>query len=111
MLKEPKRVYNYGRLAAQVLGYTNVEGTGLSGVEQSMESELAGKDGFVIMQRDGKGQYKPNMDTPKKEPVNGNNIVLTLDINIQKFAEEELERSKGNKFTWRQSNYYQCKDR
>ena len=92
VLKEPKRVYNYGRLAAQVLGYTNVEGTGLSGVEQSMESELAGKDGFVIMQRDGKGQYKPNMDTPKKEPVNGNNIVLTLDINIQKFAEEELER-------------------
>ena len=36
VLKEPKRVYNYGRLAAQVLGYTNVEGTGLSGVEQSM---------------------------------------------------------------------------
>jgi cell division protein FtsI/penicillin-binding protein 2 len=92
VLKEPKRVYNYGRLAAQVLGYTNVEGTGLGGVEQSMESELAGKDGFVIMQRDGKGQYKPNMDIPKKEPVNGNNIVLTIDINIQKFAEEELER-------------------
>lgn len=92
VLKEPKRVYNYGRLASQVLGYTNVEGTGLSGIEQSMENELAGKDGFVIMQRDGKGQYKPNMDIPKKEPVNGNNIVLTLDINIQKFAEEELER-------------------
>jgi cell division protein FtsI/penicillin-binding protein 2 len=92
VLKEPKRVYNYGRLAAQILGYTNIEGTGLSGIEQSMESELAGKDGFVIMQRDGKGQYKPNMDIPKKEPVNGNNIVLTLDINIQKFAEEELER-------------------
>lgn len=92
VLKEPKRVYNYGRLAAQVLGYTNLEGAGLSGVEQSMESELAGKDGFVIMQRDGKGQYKPNMDIPKREPVNGNNVVLTLDINIQKFAEEELER-------------------
>ncbi|MBX7045534.1 MAG: PASTA domain-containing protein [Ignavibacteria bacterium] len=92
ILKEPKRVYNYGRLASQVLGYTNMEGAGLSGIEQSMETELAGKDGFVIMQRDGKGQYKPNMDIPKKEPVNGNNIVLTLDINIQKFAEEELER-------------------
>lgn len=92
ILKEPKRVYNYGRLASQVLGYTNIEGVGLSGIEQSMENELAGKDGFVIMQRDGKGQYKPNMDIPKKEPVNGNNIVLTLDVNIQKFAEEELER-------------------
>jgi len=92
VLKEPKRIYNYGRLAAQILGYTNVEGIGLSGIELSMESELAGKEGFVIMQRDGKGQYKPNMDTPKKEPVNGNNIVLTLDINVQKFAEEELER-------------------
>lgn len=92
ILKEPKRVYNYGKLAGQILGYTNVDGVGQSGIELSMESELAGKDGFVIMQRDGKGQYKPNMDTPKKEPVNGNNIVLTIDVNIQKFAEEELEK-------------------
>lgn len=90
VLKEPKRVYNYGSLASQVLGFTNIDNIGQMGLELSMEKELAGKEGFVIMQRDGKGNNRPSMEFPRKEPENGNNLVLTIDINIQRIAEEEL---------------------
>lgn len=97
VLKEPKRVYNYGSLASQVLGFTNLENKGQTGIELSMESELAGKDGFVIMQRDGRGNNRPSLEFPKKDPENGNNVMLTIDINIQRFAEEELAEGV-NKF-------------
>lgn len=90
VLKEPKRVYNYGYLASQVLGFTNADNKGQMGIELSMEKELAGKEGYVIMQRDGKGNNRPSLEFPRKDSENGNNIVLTLDINIQRFAEEEL---------------------
>lgn len=96
VLKEPKRVYNYGTLASQVLGFTNAENRGQTGIELSMQDELAGKDGFIIMQRDGRGNNRPSLDFPTKDPENGNNIVLTLDINIQRFAEEELAEGVKN---------------
>ncbi len=90
VLKEPKRIYNYGSLASQVLGFTNIDNKGQSGIELSMDKELSGKEGFVIMQRDGRGNNRPSLEFPRKDSENGNNIVLTLDINIQRFAEEEL---------------------
>jgi len=96
VLKEPKRVYNYGSLASQVLGFTNVENKGQTGIELSLESELAGKEGFVVMQKDGRGNNRPSMEFPRKDPENGNNIVLTLDMNIQRFAEEELAAGVKN---------------
>ncbi|MBK9226814.1 MAG: PASTA domain-containing protein [Ignavibacteria bacterium] len=90
VLKEPKRVYNYGSLASQVIGFTNAENKGQTGIEQSMDNVLAGKEGFVIMQRDGKGNNRPSLEFPRKDAENGNNIILTLDINVQRYAEEEL---------------------
>lgn len=90
VLKEPKRVYNYGSLASQIIGFTNADNNGQTGIELSMEQELEGKEGFVIMQRDGRGNNRPAVEFPRKDPENGNSIVLTIDVNIQKFAEEEL---------------------
>ena len=90
VLKEPKRIYSYGSLASQVIGFTNAENKGQTGIELSMDNVLSGKEGFVIMQRDGKGNNRPSMEFPKKDAENGNNIVLTIDMNVQRFAEEEL---------------------
>lgn len=90
VLKEPKRIYNYGSLASQITGFTNIDNKGQTGIELSMESELAGREGFVIMQRDGRGNNRPAIEFPRKDPENGNSIVLTIDVNIQKFVEEEL---------------------
>jgi cell division protein FtsI (penicillin-binding protein 3) len=96
VLKEPKRIYNYGSLASQVVGYTNIENKGQTGIELCMDRELAGREGFIIMQRDGRGNIRPVIEYPRKDPENGNNIVLTIDINIQRFLEEELKNGVMN---------------
>ncbi|MDQ3194146.1 MAG: penicillin-binding protein 2, partial [Bacteroidota bacterium] len=96
VLKEPKRIYNYGNFASQVLGFTNIDNKGQTGIELSMNTELEGREGFIIMQRDGRGNNRPSLEFPRKDAENGNNIVLTLDINIQRFAEEELAAGVKN---------------
>ncbi len=92
VLTEPTRVYNYGYIGSQILGFTNNENAGQMGIELSLNDKLAGKDGFIIMQKDGKGNTRPALDYPKKEPVKGHNVVLTIDINIQRIVEEELTK-------------------
>lgn len=92
VMTEPTRVYNYGYLASQILGFTNNENQGQMGIEMSLNNKLAGKDGFMIMQKDGKGNTRPALNYPRKEPVKGNNVVLTIDINIQRIIEEELAK-------------------
>lgn len=93
ILKEPTRVYNYNQLASQILGLTNNENDGLSGIEKTLNDQLSGTEGFMIMKRDGKGNLRPATEFPRKEPVKGNNVVLTIDINIQRIVEEELYRT------------------
>ncbi len=92
VLKEPTRIYNYGTLASQILGFTDIDNKGQSGIERAFENELSGKEGYMIMQKDGRGNMRPDIDFPQKEPVKGNNIVLTIDINVQRLVEEELKK-------------------
>ncbi|MFA5403564.1 MAG: penicillin-binding transpeptidase domain-containing protein [Ignavibacteria bacterium] len=91
IITEPSRFYNYGSLASQIIGFTNIENKGVSGVELSFNKELTGQEGYLIMQKDGKGNKRPDLSYTQKEPVQGDNIVLTIDKNIQQFVEEELE--------------------
>jgi cell division protein FtsI/penicillin-binding protein 2 len=91
IIKEPSRFYNYGSLASQIIGFTDMENKGVSGVELAFNKELTGKEGYLIMQKDGKGNKRPDLSYTQKEPVQGDNIILTIDKNIQQFAEEELE--------------------
>lgn len=94
--KEPSRFYNFGPLASQIIGFTNIENNGVSGIELAFNKELTGKEGYAIMQKDGKGNKRPDLSYTQKEPVQGDNIVLTIDKNIQQFVEEEL--SSGVKY-------------
>lgn len=89
-LNESNRVFNYDRLASQLIGFTSIDNLGLSGVELELNDMLSGKDGYVVMQKDGLGRKRPAVEYPREEPVNGKNIVLTVDLNIQKIVEEEL---------------------
>lgn len=91
IIKEPSRYYNYGSLASQIIGFTDMENKGVSGIELAFNKELTGKEGYLIMQKDGKGNKRPDLSYNQKEPVQGDNIVLTIDKNIQQFVEEELE--------------------
>lgn len=91
-IQEPKRLYHYDNLAKEVLGETNIDNTGISGLELQFDDKLSGRNGYMIMQRDGKMRTFPSVDYPRIEPVNGNNLVLTIDLAMQSIAEEELKR-------------------
>ncbi len=91
-VNEPKRVYHYETVAGQLLGFTNVDNVGLSGIELQFDQQLSGDNGYVIMQRDGLGRRSPSVDYPRVDPVNGNNLVLTIDLEYQSIAESELRK-------------------
>ncbi|MGB5074316.1 MAG: penicillin-binding transpeptidase domain-containing protein [Bacteroidota bacterium] len=88
----PRRRYNFNALAGPVIGYTNIDNSGQSGMELEMNSELSGKEGFIVYQRNARGTRRPEVDYPKVEPVNGRSVVLTISQVYQSIAEEELAR-------------------
>lgn len=87
---EPHRFYNYGSLASQIIGATDIDNKGISGIELAANEMLTGKEGFIVMQKDGLGRKRPSIENPKSDPENGVNIALTIDLEVQKIIEEEL---------------------
>jgi len=90
MMNEPKRLYHYDELAGALLGFTNVDNKGISGIEMQYDNEMKGVNGSVVMQRDGLGRVRPSADYPRCEPVNGKDICLTIDLTYQAIVDEEL---------------------
>jgi cell division protein FtsI/penicillin-binding protein 2 len=91
-LNESHRGYNYNDLGSQVIGSTDIDNNGIAGIELECNDILEGKEGYVVMQKDGLGRKRPAIEYPRMEPQNGNNIVLTIDMNVQKVVEEELKQ-------------------
>lgn len=89
--QEPQRVYPEGQLAAQTLGFVNAEGQGQYGVEGALDSRLAGKDGMLRTVTDVSSVPLTIGDKNiRVAPQNGDNVVLTLDRNVQSYAEKAL---------------------
>jgi cell division protein FtsI/penicillin-binding protein 2 len=98
VINEPKRLYHYDELAGALLGFTNIDNIGISGVELQYDNEMKGIDGSMVMQRDGLGRVRPSADYPQREPINGKDIYLTIDVTYQAVMDEELKRGvEGNK--------------
>ncbi|HTY35550.1 MAG TPA: penicillin-binding transpeptidase domain-containing protein [Bacteroidota bacterium] len=91
-MDEAKRLYHYDDVAGTLIGFTDVDNKGISGLEFEFDEYLHGKDGSVIMQRDGLGRARPSIDYPRVEPRDGNSLVLTIDLGYQSIVEEELKR-------------------
>ncbi len=91
-IKEPLRLYHYEHLGGQVIGCTDIDNRGLSGIELSLDSYFRGNEGYVVLQRDGRGERYPSVDYPRLEPTVGCGATLSLDIEYQTIAEEELIR-------------------
>jgi len=87
-LKESKRFYPKGSLAAQVIGYVGTDDKGLSGIERKFNDEMSGQPGQMMISVDA---HKKWFGSVEKESVPGENIVLTLDQQIQYIAERELD--------------------
>lgn len=90
LLKESKRYYPYDNVLSHVLGYVGIDNQGLSGIELEYDNYLKGSDGKIKYYSNGKG-LRLNLSEVYDEPVAGNNIALTIDINIQNAAERELD--------------------
>ncbi len=86
--KEFKRFYPKGDLAAQVLGYVGLDDEGLGGIERSFDEQLRGKPGKMLVSVDAKQR---SLGRVEKQPEPGQNVVLTIDENIQFIAERELQ--------------------
>ncbi len=88
--KETKREYPFGLIGKQILGFTDIDGHGISGIERLCDTLLSGKPGVADIRRDGKHNLYPVNETAVKKPVTGKSLVLTLDWRLQEIFEEEL---------------------
>ncbi len=86
-IREPKRYYPNGRLAAHVLGHVGLDDEGLGGVERSFEKSLGGEGGLVTLTRDAKRTAFDSIEVAARA---GASVVLTIDRNIQHMVEQSL---------------------
>jgi cell division protein FtsI (penicillin-binding protein 3) len=85
--KEPKRFYPNGSLAANVLGFVGLDGTGLAGIEQVYNEKITGEPGKVFIEKDSRGRAYESTEVAGRP---GQTIVLTIDQSIQYQAEAAL---------------------
>lgn len=93
---EPKRYYLNGNLASQVVGYASNDGEmmrGIFGLENDLDEVLRGEPGFNYAARDNYLSHGllPYSQSESKEGKNGSDVYLTLDMNVQKIVQEDLE--------------------
>lgn len=87
-----KRYYPYDSLASKVLGFTGADNQGIVGLEVQYESVLAGEPGYILTLTDAYGHRVKNSAESRQEAVAGDNLITSLDLNIQKYAEQAAEK-------------------
>ena len=95
-----RRYYPYGSLASKVLGFTGADNQGIIGLEVMYEKYLKGQDGLILTLADAKGTELQNAAEERVEPIPGNTLTVSLDVNIQKYAEQaayQVMEKKGAK--------------
>ena len=92
LVKESKRYYPYGDLLSHVLGYVGIDNQGLSGLELMFDDYLTGEDGSIKYFSDGKG-HKLELAEIYEAPTSGITLELTIDIELQQAAENELDNA------------------
>lgn len=90
--RDTKRVYPAGSLAAQIIGFTNIDNKGVEGLECVKNNVLMGRDGSMRAELDGERRVIPETRHIIREPENGKDIYLTIDTNIQHIAERAISR-------------------
>lgn len=88
-----KRFYPYGSLASKVIGFTGSDNQGIIGLEVKYESVLKGTDGKILTLTTAKGVEIKNAAEGRIEPLSGHSLTLSLDVNIQKFAQQLAKRT------------------
>ncbi|MCL4503738.1 MAG: penicillin-binding transpeptidase domain-containing protein [Deltaproteobacteria bacterium] len=92
LIPEAKRYYPQLSLAGQVLGFCNIDGQGLEGIEHEFDKQLYGKPKQCWKTMDARGRIITSGEKAWDPEVMGNNVVLTLDRTLQYIAEKELAK-------------------
>lgn len=87
---EPKRFYPGGKLGSHVIGFVDVDGKGLAGVELQYQQILEGRPGRMTIEQDPQGRPLPQADSSYQEPRQGRELFLTIDKELQYFTENAL---------------------
>lgn len=87
-----ERIYPNNNLASHLIGFINSEGEGISGIELQFDTLLRGQSGYLILKRDIHRQLHAGAELPNVEPIDGKNISLTIDANLQSIVEYELKK-------------------
>lgn len=91
--RDNRRVYPYGALGCQVLGFSSSDGAGLTGIEKQYESYLAGTKGEILYETDLVGVEIEGTGASYIPAEDGLDVTLTLDVRIQSLAEEVMVRA------------------
>ena len=81
-----KRYYPYGMLASKVLGFTGSDNQGIIGLEVTYEEFLSGTPGKILTVTDAKGIELQREGERRKEPIAGEDLTISLDLNVQTYA-------------------------
>lgn len=92
-----RRNYPYGELASKVLGFTGSDNQGIIGLEVKYEKILKGMDGQILTMTDARGVELADEGEGRKEPVAGKNLVLSLDVNLQEYAQQAAYKALEEK--------------
>ena len=93
-----KRYYPFGTLASKVLGFAGADNQGILGIESRYDDVLKGTDGKILTLTDYQGIEIENAAETRVEPVNGNDLYLSADYNVQCYAQQAAEKVlKANK--------------
>lgn len=90
--EDTKRYYPMGNFLSQVLGYTTIDGTGQAGVESTFDKYLAGTNGYIKVETDGRGNELPDSVQEYMDPEQGLTVQLTIDAAIQSFVTQAMDR-------------------
>ncbi|MCL5292445.1 MAG: penicillin-binding protein 2 [Actinobacteria bacterium] len=92
-IRETKRYYPFDSIGSQVIGFSDIDDKGLTGIELYYDSLLKGKPGKLLAERDPQGHEIPGGLTQLEPPVDGHSVRLTIDKDIQYKAQVEIQNA------------------
>ena len=90
--KEKRRFYPYNNIASHALGYVDLDGGGVGGIEGNLNTILSGDTSTIRLRKGIKGRFHKSIDDIELNNFNGSDITLTIDIKIQKILQEEINK-------------------
>jgi len=90
--EDVQRVYPYGTLAAQVIGFVGRDNQGIIGLEAKYDAMLKGEAGKILTETDARGVELPDSDTVRLAPTPGLSLITSIDATVQRYAEQTIRK-------------------